>query len=412
MKLIAVSLAYPPLAYPRSVQVARLLRHSTATAVVFCADEPEARLDATIEPQAAGMLSACIRVRVQRTRADRLTDRITRKFFRNAWNRRNYSPDAYTGWQSAVHQSIDKYLTENDFKPDIIVSFAQPFTDHLIGLELKRRLGLPWLAHFSDPWADNPFGHFDAATLQTNLEMERTVAENADLLVFTSQETVDLFFRKYSASLKERARVLPQCFDPEQFPVVPLRDRITIRYLGNFYGNRTPAPLFAALKLLARSKPTLMSGVSFEFIGAGLTGDSRQMLAGLPKDLVAVKASVDYAESLRLMKEADGLLVIDAPADISVFLPSKLIDYVGAGRPVFGVTPDGAASRLIRELGGLVAAPNDPIAIASQLEAFVRHLSDRRTDGSAIWGDDRVRADYSAERVAKEFDTMLKSIAA
>jgi hypothetical protein len=43
---------------------------------------------------------------------------------------------------------------------------------------------------------------------------------------------------------------------------------------------------------------------------------------------------VGYQESLKLMSEADALLVIDAPADQSVFLPSKLIDYIGAGRPI------------------------------------------------------------------------------
>ena len=41
-------------------------------------------------------------------------------------------------------------------RPDALVSFGMPMTDHLLGLDLKRATGLPWLAHFSDPWAGNP----------------------------------------------------------------------------------------------------------------------------------------------------------------------------------------------------------------------------------------------------------------
>ena len=45
------------------------------------------------------------------------------------------------------------------------------------------------------------------------------------------------------------------------------------------------------------------------------------------------------------------LLVIDAPADESLFLPSKLIDYLPARKPILGLTPArGASADLIRAL--------------------------------------------------------------
>ena len=37
------------------------------------------------------------------------------------------------------------------------VSFAQPWTNHLVGMRLHRDSGLPWVAHFSDPWIDSPY---------------------------------------------------------------------------------------------------------------------------------------------------------------------------------------------------------------------------------------------------------------
>ena len=50
-------------------------------------------------------------------------------------------------------------------------------------------------------------------------------------------------------------------------------------------------------------------------------------LEGIPAGMVTIKAPVGYLESLALMRASDGLLVIDAPADQSVFL--HVADDVG-----------------------------------------------------------------------------------
>ena len=57
-QLLAVSFAYAPLAYPRSIQVARLLKYARASTALVCADEPGARHDPTIEPEAETLLAA------------------------------------------------------------------------------------------------------------------------------------------------------------------------------------------------------------------------------------------------------------------------------------------------------------------------------------------------------------------
>ncbi len=413
MNILAISLAFPPLAYPRSIQVARLLANTDASTALFCASEAGARHDPSIEPMAEDRLAACVRVPVTNGSAGQLVDRITYKFARSVWNRRNLIPDRYGRWRADVIKAVSDYLDSGEFGPDAIVTFAQPFSDHLIGLELRSRLGLPWLAHFSDPWVDNPFSEFDRYTRECNLALERTVAETADILAFTSQETIDLFFEKYPSDLKRKARLLPQSYDPGLFERTdsPQAGKIKLRYIGNFYGRRTPRPLISALIAINRRSPAILQDVSFELIGAGDAEEVKRLSSGLPPALVVTRPRVSYRESLDLMQDADGLMVIDAPAEESVFLPSKLIDYIGARRPILGITPKGTADSLIREMGGLVADPTNEDVLTATLEIFITRLKGRRVTPQSVNGSvERIRARYAVQRVVKDFREMLIEI--
>ena len=413
LNILAISLAFPPLAYPRSIQVARLLANTDASTALFCASEPGARHDASIEPMAEDRLAACIRVPVENGSAGQFIDRITYKFARTIWNRRNLVPDRYSHWRADVIDAVSDFLDRGEFVPDAIVTFAQPFSDHLIGLELRSRLTLPWLAHFSDPWVDNPFSQFDRSTRKANLELERTVAETADILAFTSQETIDLFFEKYPPDLKQKARLLPQSYDPALFESAdrPQTGNIKLRYIGNFYGRRTPSPLISALIAINKQSPAVLQDVSFELIGGGDAEEVKQLSSELPSGLILTRPSVSYRESLDLMMDADGLMVIDAPAEQSVFLPSKLIDYLGAGRPIVGITPKGTADSLIREIGGLVADPSDQEGLAATLEIFIKDLKGRRDMPKKMNGSfEKMRERYSVMRVVEDFRKLLIEI--
>jgi hypothetical protein len=130
----------------------------------------------------------------------------------------------------------------------------------------------------------------------------------------------------------------------------------------------------------------------------------------LPEGLVVVQPTVSYQESLSLMAASDGLLVIDAPMQRSVFLPSKLIDYVGAARPILGITPPGTSANLISQLGGWLAEPSEIKSIAQVLAEFLTSLRLSRTRGVALWGNAVVRNRYEAPIVGANFRNMLAEL--
>ena len=193
MKILAISYAFPPSREPRAIQVSRLLSESEHEVCIICSDGTSPDKNDLVYSKTEEKLAGCIRVPFTKSIIRGLTDKIYYRFWRHQWNRRNRVPDEFISWKKPVVDLISRSIKSNALNPDILVTFGHPFTDHLIGLEIKRLYGLPWIAHFSDPWADNPFRKKDNYLDKENIKLEEQVIKSADMIVMTSQETSDRF---------------------------------------------------------------------------------------------------------------------------------------------------------------------------------------------------------------------------
>lgn len=394
-RVLALCYMLPPALYPQAIQIGRLLAHSRHR--MFRVSGPPGQT-----PAASGGPDIVVPDDPPRFPAlHRLAVRTVPRYAS--------VPDAQRSWATRAEAAVTASQALTAFGPQIIASFGEPMSDHLLGRALARRLSLPWLAHFSDPWADNPFRHRHKLSAGANRALERGVVEDADLLVFTSEETRRLLARTYGDLLLAKSHVLPHSFEPALYPPPRRRapdGKIVVRYLGNFYGQRTPLPLLRALAILRQRSSSALEKLRFELIG-GTPGWMRMLPLARSADpeLVRFLPPVSYSASLAQMVEADVLLVIDAPATESVFLPSKLIDYLGALKPVFGIVPPGTSARVITGLGGLTADPADPARVATALETLVV-----RFEAGAQAPTPAARAAvaaYEATRVGAAFDALV-----
>jgi hypothetical protein len=294
---------------------------------------------------------------------------------------------------------------------DAMLSWSTYHSVHLAARKLKRRYRIPWLAHFSDPWVDNPFVKYGSLTAALNGRLERKVMGEADQLLFTSPETVDLVMAKYPRKWRDKAHVIPHGFDPGMYsghaPPPMSGRKLIARYLGNFYGIRTPEPLFAALAAALDRQPEALNDLQIEIVGRMEPGMSETPNARrLPAGLVTFRDPVGYRASLELMETADLLLLVDAPAPISVFLPSKLIDYLGARRPILALTSPGAACRVTREAGFWAVAPDNAEAAAT---ALLESLARVRT-GLAVRGNvDHYSVNSTGRQLAQILSELVPS---
>ena len=304
----------------------------------------------------------------------------------------------------AVRAACDYGLNDNG----ILVTWSTWNSAHLVGLRLKQKFpGLFWLAHFSDPWMGNPYNPLKGKTAKKNQDRQDAVFCAADRLVFTSENAITHAMRHTSEDIFSKSLAIPHPFDPSLYgmnDVEPPQGPMIIRYVGHFYGERKPDGLFFALSLMQKREPDLLDSFQIEIIGRVSDASKHHpVLNSLPPQSIRFLDPVGYLDSLYLMKESDGLLVVDAPAQESIFLPSKLIDYVGAGRPILGLSPQGVTQNVLTQMGYPVAEPNDPEAIYAALKAFLELCRQRKEPQKA----EEIRLKYDVRTVRRQYNQCL-----
>lgn len=396
--LLAVSWAMPPIVMPRALQVSRLLQALARQGwgITVLAAPPSASALAT-----APVDDALAREFAETCSSVYVADSALLNTCLQWMGRR---PDA---WERLVAFKANQIISRGNI--DALVTFAQPFKDHMAGLRIHRRHPhLPWIAHFSDPWVDNPL---IPLVPWHERQGERMTVEQADALIFTTERTRAMVLRRYSHLPPERCHVLPHCFDDTALPDAPPADDmgagLHLVHTGNLYEARMP---FGLLFALANLRKEGIQDIFLHFIG-----HAQPLFRNLSKSL-GLDDQVRYEESrspracLRECRRADVLLSCDAPAEESVFLPSKLVDYLAARRPLLCITPGQSSSNdFLREIGGLSVAPED-------VSGMVRLLLDLRRQKqsgalAALIPPEEAARRYLPECAALHFAAIVEQLA-
>lgn len=282
--------------------------------------------------------------------------------------------DPFAAWLLQAAAASVKAVREH--RPDAILTTGPPHVTHAVGLYLKRRFGIPWIADFRDPWmtvgdeatptCGNPGGPHSIRRRILN-RLESSAIANADVVATTAPGATELL-RTAFPDQESKIITLTNGYDPEAFASLRQPQRvggpIRLLHAGELYAGRDPKPLLdavvalkggpheAGLRLLGRAdgeNATLADEVD------------RRGLAGL----VDYLGQVSYERSLAEMAGADILLVIDSPGR-RVGIPAKLYEYLGTGRPILALAePDGDVAWALAQADSpfRIAPPRDAVAI-------------------------------------------------
>jgi glycosyltransferase involved in cell wall biosynthesis/protein-L-isoaspartate O-methyltransferase len=299
-------------------------------------------------------------------------------------------PDMNTGW--ILPALVAGLKAARESKAEQIFSSGPFWTNHLVGLALSYLTGLPWTAHFRDPWVAGvrlaPTGSFAA---WVNGWLERIVVTRATAVVSVTEEHAAAFRQTYPHLPADKFVAVPNGYDNGEWNNLPAGTRrdqksegkFLILYAGKFYIERDPQPLFRALKRLIDSGEIAREQVQVDLVGWCATSEGRPVRemaveCGLG-DCVNILGPRRRPETLRRMTEADLLLLLAEKFVIQI--PGKTYEYLRAGRPILALTPEGALADLLQRTGGgWVVNQNDDAGIL----AAVREIFHQWKEGRII----------------------------
>jgi glycosyltransferase involved in cell wall biosynthesis len=283
-----------------------------------------------------------------------------------------FVPDSKIGWLPYAGRLGGPIC--QDHGVSVLFSTSSPITSHLIAHRLKRLTGIPWVADFRDLWVRFP-GYKPKSRIHGLLEkwIEGRIMANADRIIANTDVSREVMLETYPTLNPDHVITIPNGYDEADFLDLhgrPAEARFTITYTGNFYGNRNPINLFAAMEELLGKRPDVMKDILFRYIGPPTPFLQSDSWPERLKGSIQVEPYLPHRRSLEALSESDVLLLIDAP-EFNVNIPGKVYEYLRIGRPILALIPTGATSDLLDRTGGArIVNPEDISAIADAILAL------------------------------------------
>lgn len=288
-------------------------------------------------------------------------------------------PDRWRPWAQAAVWSGMRLIRK--YRPEVLWSTYPIATAHLIANRLHQLSGIPLVADFRDPMAQNGYPE-DQRTRRSFLDIESDMALNASRLVFVTPSAQALYRARYKNVDPERFVLIENGYDEESFATAeheldpaPLNaGRFTLLHSGIVYpSERDPSALFAALGRMRSAGRISADSFKIRF-RAPVHAELLQRLSAQfgTDDMIEVLPGIAYRQALEEMLRADGLVVMQG-TNCNEQIPAKLYEYLRTGRPILGLAdPEGDTGKAMRRSGvSHVARLEDTQQVEAAMTAFL-----------------------------------------
>jgi hypothetical protein len=286
------------------------------------------------------------------------------------WIRSNiFIPDARKFWIKPSVRFLSGYLSKNPV--EAVISTGPPHSMHLIGLGLKKRLNIKWIADFRDPWTSIDF--YKALLLSNWADkkhhiLEKEVLSQADLIIVVS-ETMK---QEFAGSTSQSIIVIPNGFDED----ITKDDRIetdrkfSLVYTGIMNQAREPKKLWSVLTELINENKKFAEDLELLFIG-NIDYSIIDNITALRLDRFFRKIDfMAHDQVMQYQKKARILLLPlnDAPNARGI-VTGKIFEYLAARRPIIAIGPvDGDAAAILNETrSGRIFDFNDSVNLKNHI---------------------------------------------
>lgn len=325
------------------------------------------------------------------------------------WIRGNFFiPDARKFWIKPSVKYLEEYLKNN--KVDAIITTGPPHSAHMIGLHLKNKSNIPWLADFRDPWTNIDYYKdlkLSKSADRKHHKLEKMVLENADAVSVISPG----MSREFDGIVKRNYHIIPNGYDEEDINTTienKKSDYFILSHIGSLTKTRTPQSLLKVLGEMVIENKEFASKLKIRNVGKL---DINALETIKKYKLESYLELIDYLPHNEVISEQATasmlLLLVNNTPNAKLILTGKIFEYLASGRPIICIAPtDGDAANVIKDTQcGKVFDFDD----TKNLKEYLIQSFDKFTKGELINNCKGINK-YSRQKLTEKMSEAIQKI--
>ncbi len=286
------------------------------------------------------------------------------------WIRGNlFIPDARKYWIRPSVSYLKKYLKENPV--DLIVSTGPPHTTHLIALGLYKKIGIPWVADFRDPWTNISFYKdlmLSSWADRKHHRLEKEVVITASRVVVVGNQMA----KEFAEIGNRKIDVITNGYDEADLPtILPEPDaEFSLVHIGMLSDSQNHEILWQALGELSLENEVFAQALKIRLIGKVDVGVHAFLDKYQLKDQTEIIDYISHSEAIEAQRKAQVLLLlINNSPNAKGVITGKIFEYLASSRPVIAIGPEnGDAAAIIKNVNaGAISGFNDKESLKRNL---------------------------------------------
>jgi glycosyltransferase involved in cell wall biosynthesis len=267
------------------------------------------------------------------------------------WIRSNlFIPDARMFWIRPSVKYLLKYIADNNI--ETIITTGPPHSLHVIGLKLKEKINITWIADFRDPWTG--IDYFDKLKLTSIARKKHHALEEKVLKVADEVITVGKTMKEEFESISGRnIHVLYNGYDEEDIasnPETTKHKEFVISYFGVMGDARNHPVFWKGIQNLIQENSDFEKSIKVKITGE-VTPSVKNAISKLQLEkYVDLLPYLPHHMVIEEEKKSSLLyLSINRTSSAKGIITGKLFEYLISGVPVICIGPtDGDAAEIIR----------------------------------------------------------------
>ncbi|WP_225035795.1 glycosyltransferase [Winogradskyella sp. SM1960] len=295
-----------------------------------------------------------------------------------------FIPDARKNWIKPSVEFLSNYIKEHHI--ETIITTGPPHSLHLIGLQLKARLGVKWLADFRDPWTTIGY-HKDLKLTDSSkakhVALEQNVLHTADQIIVTSNHTKNEFQTK----TKQPISVITNGYDAHNIRVEGKDELFTLSHIGSLLSERNPVVLWETLSELIQEHKAFSEVFKLQLIGVVSDDVVESIHQNGLKNHVDVVGYVSHDEAIQFQMKSQLVLLIEIDSeDTKAIIPGKVFEYLISETPILALGPkDADVEQIIKSTNtGSYFNYNQKAELKTQLLSYFKAFQNNTLKVNAI----------------------------